>query len=157
MDWLWISIGIIAIVVGFLGCIVPIVPGPPISYVGLLLMQLTSNYSFESNFLMIWAGVTIGVTVLDYVVPAWGTKKYGGSKWGIWGSIIGLFIGMGFGPFGIIIGAFGGAVLGEMIAGKDTNDALRAGWGSFIGFLAGTLLKFIVSGMMGYYFIANLF
>jgi uncharacterized protein YqgC (DUF456 family) len=157
MDWLWISIGIIAIVVGFLGCIVPIVPGPPISYVGLLLMQLTSNYFFESNFLMIWAGVTIGVTVLDYVVPAWGTKKYGGSKWGIWGSIIGLFIGMGFGPFGIIIGAFGGAVLGEMIAGKDTNDALRAGWGSFIGFLAGTLLKFIVSGMMGYYFIANLF
>ncbi len=157
MDWLWISLGLVAIIVGFLGCIVPIIPGPPISYVGLLLLQLTEDYSFSGDFLGIWALVTIGVTVLDYVVPAWGTKKFGGSKWGIWGSIIGLFIGLSMGPFGIIIGAFGGAVLGEMIAGKDTGLALRAGWGSFIGFLLGTLIKFIASGMMGYYFIVNLF
>jgi uncharacterized protein len=90
---------------------------------------------------------------LDYIIPAWGTKKFGGSKKGVIGSILGLIIGMiFFGPLGIILGPFVGAVAGELMAGKDNSAALKAGFGSFVGFLTGTLLKLIASGMMMWYF-----
>lgn len=157
MDWIWISIGIILIVVGLLGCIVPIIPGPPISYVGLLMLQLTEEAPLTTRILLIWLGVTIAVTVLDYAVPVYGTKKYGGSKQGVWGSMIGLFIGIFFfPPIGLIVGPFLGAIIGEMIAGKDSNNALRAGFGSFVGLLFGTLLKLIASAWMVFIFFKNL-
>ncbi|MBI9035032.1 MAG: DUF456 domain-containing protein [Bacteroidales bacterium] len=158
MDWLWISIGAILMVVGLIGCILPIIPGPPISFFGLLMMQLTEKYGFSSKFILIWALVATAVTVLDYVVPVWGTKKYGGSKKGVWGSMIGLFLGLlFFPPLGIIIGPFMGAFVGELMAGKQSSDALRSGFGSFLGFLAGTLLKIIASGWMFWAFFAQLF
>lgn len=157
MEWLWIILGATLIIVGILGCILPVIPGPPISYGGLLLLQLTDDPPFEANTLLIWLGVTVVVTLLDYVVPVWGTRKYGGTKKGVWGSVIGLLVGIFFfPPVGIIVGPFLGAVLGEMIAGKQTNDALRAGFGSFVGLLAGTLLKLIASAWMGYLFFTNL-
>lgn len=157
MEWLWIILGALLIIVGILGCILPVIPGPPISYGGMLLLQLTDEPPFEANTLLIWLGVTVGVTLLDYVVPVWGTRKYGGTKKGVWGSVIGLLVGMFFfPPIGIIVGPFLGAVLGEMIAGKQSNDALRAGFGSFVGLLAGTLLKLIASAWMGYLFFTNI-
>ena len=158
MDYLLIGLGIIFLLMGIAGAILPIIPGPPLSYLGLLMLHFTSRYSFDSQFLWIWAGVTLVVYVLDYIIPAWGTKKFGGSKKGVWGSIAGLLLGMiFFPPFGIIIGPFVGAFVGELIAGKDQSAALKAGLGSFIGFLSGTLLKLIVSGMMTWYFFKELF
>ncbi|MCF8338976.1 MAG: DUF456 domain-containing protein [Bacteroidales bacterium] len=157
MEWLWIVLGGILIIIGLLGCIVPVIPGPPISYVGLILLQITDKPPFEAQTLVIWLLITIAVTLLDYVVPVWGTRKYGGTKKGVWGSVIGLVLGLFFfPPLGIIIGPFIGAVLGEMVAGKQSNDALRAGFGSFVGLLAGTLLKLIASAWMGYLFFSNL-
>ncbi|MCF8232873.1 MAG: DUF456 domain-containing protein [Bacteroidales bacterium] len=157
MEWLWIVLGGILIIIGLLGCIVPVIPGPPISYVGLILLQITDKPPFEAQTLVIWLLITIGVTLLDYVVPVWGTRKYGGTKKGVWGSVIGLVVGLFFfPPLGIIIGPFIGAVLGEMVAGKQSNDALRAGFGSFVGLLAGTLLKLIASAWMGYLFFSNI-
>ena len=157
MEWLWIVLGGILIIIGLLGCIVPVIPGPPISYVGLILLQLTDKPPFEAQTLVIWLLITIAVTLLDYVVPVWGTRKYGGTKKGVWGSVIGLLVGLFFfPPLGIIIGPFIGAVLGEMIAGKQSNDALRAGFGSFVGLLAGTLLKLIASAWMGYLFFSHI-
>ncbi|HBL75398.1 MAG: hypothetical protein A2W90_04055 [Bacteroidetes bacterium GWF2_42_66] len=112
---------------------------------------------FSGRFLIIWAVVTIVVSILDYIIPAWGTKKFGGSKRGVLGSMIGLLFGLFlFPPFGIIIGPFVGAVLGEITGGKDNKAALKAGLGSFVGFLLGTLMKLIVSGMMAWYFIAEI-
>ncbi|QIA08235.1 DUF456 domain-containing protein [Draconibacterium halophilum] len=157
MDILLIVLGSIFIISGILGCVLPIIPGPPLSYVGLLLLHFTERYQFSSKFLIIWAILTTVVYALDYVIPAWGTKRFGGSNRGIWGSIIGLVIGLFFfPPFGIIIGPFLGAVIGELTAGKESGDALKSGFGSFMGFLAGTLLKLITSGMMTWYFVKEI-
>ena len=158
MDILLIVLGLVCVVVGILGCFLPIIPGPPISYLGLLLVHWTERAEIDSNTLWIWAFVTIGVTALDYVVPIWGTKKFGGTKRGVWGSTIGLIVGLFFfPPFGIIIGPFVGAFLGEMSAGQDNKKALKAAFGSFLGFVAGTLLKLIVSGWMAWVFFTYAF
>lgn len=153
MDYILIGFGVVFIISGLLGCVVPIIPGPPLSYIGILLLHFTEKYQFSSKFLIIWAVITVVVYAIDYLIPIWGTKKFGGSKRGVWGSIIGLCIGLFFfPPFGIIIGPFLGAVIGELTAGKDSGAALKSGFGSFMGFLAGTLLKLIASGMMTWYF-----
>ncbi len=157
MEWLWIVLAGILILVGLAGCILPVIPGPPISYAGLLLLQVAKDNPFSAETMMIWLTVTIVVTLLDYVVPVWGTRKYGGSRQGVWGSIIGLLAGLFFfPPIGIVIGPFAGAILGEMIAGKNSNDAFRAGFGSFVGLMAGTLLKLIASGWMAFLYFTNL-
>lgn len=157
MEWIWIILGAILVIVGIAGCIVPIIPGPPISYGGLLLLQLTNAKPLDSRTMIIWLLVTIAVTALDYIVPIWGTKKYGGTKRGVWGSTIGLFVGIFFfPPIGIILGPFLGAIVGELSAGQDSNAAFRAGFGSFIGLLTGTILKIVASGWMAYIFFTNL-
>jgi uncharacterized protein YqgC (DUF456 family) len=156
MDIFLIIIAALLMIVGIIGCIIPALPGPPVSYVGLLLLHFTDRVQFSGKVLIIWALVAVAVTVLDFVIPAWGTKKFGGSKYGIWGSIIGLFAGLPFGPIGIIAGPFLGAVIGEMFSGKKGKESLRAGLGSFAGFMTGVFLKLVASGMMIYYFIVEL-
>lgn len=157
MDYVLIAFGILFIISGILGGVLPVLPGPPLSYVGLILLHLTERYQFSTNFLVIWGIITIVVYLLDYFIPVWGTKKFGGSKRGVWGSIIGLLVGMFlFPPFGIIVGPFAGAVLGELSGGKQSKEALRSGFGSFVGFLVGTLLKLIASGMMAWYFFVEM-
>ena len=157
MDYVLIVFGVVLIIGGILGCVLPVLPGPPLSYIGLLLLHFTQRYQFSTRFLIIWAIITTVVYVLDYVIPSLGTKKFGGSKRGIWGSMIGLVIGLFFfPPYGIIIGPFLGAIIGELTSGKDSGTALKSGFGAFIGFLAGTLLKLIASGMMTWYFFKEL-
>jgi len=157
MDYVLIFVGGLFMLIGIAGAVIPILPGPPISYAGLLLLHFTQKYQFSTKFLVLWGVVSLAVYLLDQVIPAWGTKKFGGSKQGVWGSVIGLFAGMIFlGPLGIIVGPFLGAVTGELIAGKRSPQALRSGIGSLLGFLAGTILKLIVSGMMCWYFMSKL-
>ncbi len=157
MDIFLISLGIILTITGILGCVLPFMPGPPLNYAAILLLHFTSGFQFSNRFLIIWAIVTVAIVVLDYIIPVWGTKKFGGSKQGVWGSVIGLIAGMFFfPPLGIIIGPFIGAFAGELIAGKNSKDALKSGFGSFVGFITGTVLKLIVSGMMTWYFVKEL-
>ncbi len=156
MDIFLIILAGIILLLSVLGNILPGLPGTPLGYVSFLLLQLTDKVQFSLTFLLVWAGIVILVQVLDYVVPAWGTKRFGGSKAGVWGSTIGLIIGLFFGPWGIIVGPFVGAVIGEMIQGKETTAALRAGIGSFIGLLSGTIIKMICSGFMIYYYVEAL-
>ena len=158
MDYVLIGLGIILMITGLLGCILPILPGPPLSYLGLLTLHFTERYEFSGSFLVLWGLITAFVYGLDYVIPVWGTKKFGGSKRGVWGSIIGMVIGFFFfPPLGIIFGPFFGAVIGEFSAGKDSLAAFKSGFGSFIGFFTGTILKIIASGTMTYYFGKELF
>lgn len=157
MDYVLISLGVLFMIGGILGGVLPVLPGPPLSYVGLLLLHFTERYQFSTRFLVIWAIITVVVYALDYIIPAYGTKRFGGSKRGVWGSIIGLVVGLFFfPPFGIIAGPFLGAVIGELTSGKDSGSALKSGFGSFVGFLTGTLLKLITSGMMTWYFFKEL-
>lgn len=154
IDILWIVLGSAALLLGLAGCILPIIPGPPVAYLGLLALQLTADKPFSGQFLLYWGLAVAAVTVLDYVVPVYGTKKFGGTKQGVWGSTIGLFAGLIFmGPFGIILGPFIGALIGEYIAGQESKRAWKAAFGSFIGFLAGVVAKFAVVIAMGYHFI----
>jgi uncharacterized protein YqgC (DUF456 family) len=154
MDTLLIISGVILLVAGIAGCVLPVLPGPPLSYVALLFLHFTGKYQLSVKFLITWAVITILVSIIDYLVPVWGAKKFGASNRGVWGSVIGLVAGLFiFPPLGIIIGPFIGAVIGEMTAGKEANQALKAGCGSFVGFFTGVLLKLIASGLMTWYFI----
>jgi hypothetical protein len=152
MDWLLLVLTIILLITGILGCFLPVLPGPPLSYIGLLLIHFSDFAQFETSTLVILGIVTIIVQILDYVVPIWGTKKFGGTKYGTWGSIIGLLVGLLFlpplGPFGIFTvlgGPFFGAYIGETMGGSDKRKSLRAAFGTFIGFLAGTFIKIVTS------------
>jgi uncharacterized protein len=157
MDVLWIILGSILMLVGLVGCVLPFLPGPPLCFIGLWIQQLKDEKPFTSNFLWIWAGLTVAVLVLEYVIPAYGTKKFGGSKYGMWGCIIGMVAGFWMGPLGIIIGPFAGALVGELVYNADSQNALRAALGSFVGFLFGTVLKLSACGVMTYYFVKSIF
>ena len=155
MDYVLIISGGVLLIAGIIGCFLPVLPGPPLAFFGLLIQQLKSISPFSNRFIIIFLTITILVTVLDYVIPVYGTKKFGGSKYGVWGSIAGLLIGLWFGPLGIIAGPFIGALIGELIVSKDSTIAMKAAIGSFIGFLAGTFLKLMVCFAMVWYWIAS--
>ena len=148
MDILLLIIAGLCIVAGIIGCIVPGLPGTPIAYAGLWIAQATDRVDFGWKMLLIWGIVTVVVSVLDYFIPAWGTRRYGGTRYGVWGSIIGVFAGIFLGLGGVIFGPLLGAFVGELIGGKEAREALKAGWGSFIGLLFGTIIKLICCGIM---------
>ncbi len=161
MDIVLAIAGILLIATGFLGSALPVLPGPPLAWAGFLLLRWTDfisdhNSAYE-NTLWILLFVVIVVTILDYVVPIWGTKKWGGSKAGMWGATIGLVVGLFLGPPGIIIGPFIGAFVAELITGKKEKEALRAGWGSFLGFLFGVGLKLMTCGVLLFFFVYYVF
>lgn len=156
MDWLWITLGIILVLIGIAGSILPVLPGPPIAYAGVLIQQLRDPNPFSSKFLWIWAGIVVVSLVLDFIIPAWGTKKFGGTRYGVWGCTLGFILAFWMGPWGIIIGPFLGAFVGEMIAGQDSRKSFRAALGSFVGFLVGSLLKMTICFMLLYFVIKSI-
>jgi uncharacterized protein YqgC (DUF456 family) len=158
LEGIAIAIGSILMLLGLAGSILPILPGPPLSFIGLFLLALSKHFSppLTPTLVIIMAVVTILVVVMDYIIPLLGAKRYGASKWGVWGSVLGMVIGMFWSPFGMLAGAFIGAVAAELLAGKKHWEALRAGWGVVMGTLFATVLRLGVSGMMTYYFVLAL-
>ncbi len=158
MDYFLLALAIILIIAGLLGCVLPIIPGPPLSFLGILVLHFTKFADYTTNFLLLLAFIAILVTVLDYIVPIWGTKRFGGTKAGMWGATIGMIIGMIFlGPLGLILGPLAGAIIGESIQGANNKNALRAGMGAFIGFLTGVGLKLAASIYITWHFIKGAF
>jgi len=148
MDILLLILGFLFMLIGILGSFLPALPGPPVSWVGLFLLYLTKAIPNDWVVLGITLAIAIIVFALDYIIPAVGTKKFGGTKSGMIGTLIGLLIALIFpifGIFGIIIWPFVGALVGELINKADSKTALKAAFGSFIGFLTGTFLKFVVT------------
>jgi len=159
VEVLAIVVGSILLLLGIAGCILPVLPGPPLSFAGLFLLALTRHFAppLTVPLLVVMAGAALGAVVLDYILPAVGVKKYGASKWGVRGSLIGMLLGiLFFPPLGIFVGALAGAVIGEWLALRQAGAALRAGWGVFVGTLFGVVLKLAASGVITYYFVAAL-
>ena len=113
MDYVWLGLAIVMMIVGIAGCLLPVLPGPPLTYLGLVVLHFTKFGPISKNLFIILGVVAVVVTVIDYVVPIWGTRQFGGSKYGMRGATVGLIIGLFLGPFGIIMGPFIGAVVGE--------------------------------------------
>mgnify|MGYP003412940337 FL=1 len=147
MEYFLLILGLLLMIVGIIGSLLPALPGPPVSWVGILLLYFCPG--METNYWLLGITLVIAVVIgiLDYVIPAKGTKYFGGSKYGIWGTNIGLVVGI-FAPipFGFLIGPFVGALVGELIYNsQEKGRAFKAATGSFIGFLAGTFMKVLVS------------
>jgi len=144
MDVLIYVLSFLLLVGGIVGCVLPILPGAPLGYAGLLLLHFTGRADFSTTQLVTWLIIVVILQVVDFITPLLGSKYTGGSEFGNRGCVAGTLIGMFFLPWGIIVGPFIGAVAGEMLGGSDLSHAIRAGIGSLIGFLVGTLLKVIV-------------
>lgn len=157
MDILLLFLGLICMILGIIGAFLPILPGPLTSWLGLLILSLTTAVPKDWTFLGITLAIAVLVWILDYFIPAMGTKRFGGSTYGVYGTTIGLLIGLISPiPFGILIGAFIGAFIGEMMHdNKDTNRALKASFGSLLGFFVSASLKFGVALVYFWFFIST--
>jgi len=159
LDIALIILGFLCALTGLVGCIFPIIPGPPLSFLALILLSLARNWEpFSSTFLLIMGGLAVLVSILEYVVPVVGAKKYGASKPGIWISMIGMLVGvLFFPPWGMLIGAFLGALAGEVLAGKKGRKSLQAAWGVFVGNVVSIGFKLAYSGVIIFFFVKEMF
>lgn len=148
MDYILLALAAILMLVGVLGSFLPMLPGIPLSWGGLLVLHLTSAIPFNYTFLGITLLITIIIFALQYAIPAIGTRYLGGSKQGMWGATIGLFAGIFIPvPFAILLTPFVGAYIGEILNKADSRTALKAASGSFIGLLASTFMEFVVTAI----------
>jgi len=152
------ALAVVCLLAGLIGCIAPILPGPPLSFAGLILAWAASGWSTEvlGGWTVLVLGLaTVVVTVLDLLAPVIGARRYGATSAGVWGSVVGMILGIaGFlpvGPLGMLVGAFLGAWVGELVAGQEGAAALRAAWGVFVGTVVGIVLKLIVSLAISYF------
>ena len=158
MNVFLIIIGLILAITGMVGCILPVLPGPLLSLCALILLSWIKNWQiFGQTFWVLMGAVTVLLMLLDYVAPALGAKKYGASKRGLWGSVIGMIIGIFFiPPWGMIVGAFIGALVGELASGKSGRNALRAGWGILVGNVMVVGLKLAFTAVVLFYYIKEM-
>jgi uncharacterized protein len=158
LDIIYSTSGALLLLAGFAGCILPVIPGPPIALAGLILAYFSSFSVISGNTLIYSSIAVVVVTVLDIVAPLIFTKKFGGTKYGLYGATAGLVVGLFFGPFGIIAGPFVGAFAGEMLKDmKDSKKAFRSAWATFIGFMFGTGIKLITVGVLIWIYVASFF
>lgn len=154
-------LALVAAVFGIVGSIMPGLPGPPVSWVGMLLVffaEKGTDNPMTLTALIVWLVITVVVSILDYVVPAWTTRAAGGHKAASTGALIGLLAGIFLTPIGMIAGALLGAFIGElMVTDKGVFAAFKAGLGAFVGFIFGTGLKLITSGIMCYLIVKIIF
>ncbi len=149
MDIFFLILGFIFVILGIIGSFLPILPGPLTGWVGLLFLYLTKIIPFDWTFLGITLAIAVIIWILDYFIPAYGTKRFGGTKYGVYGTTIGLIVGLLSPiPFGMLLGAFFGAFIGELLYdNKDTKRAFKASLGAFVGFLASATIKFSIAAI----------
>ena len=175
LDVFLILMGILCLITGLAGCFLPVIPGPPVAYAGLLLLHFTDKVQYSATQLLLWLLIVVivqvldyfvpmpvsythkrQVQVLDYFVPMLGSKYSGGTHWGTRGCLAGTLIGLFFMPWGIVLGSFLGAFIGELFGGRETRQALKSGLGSLFGFLFGTVLKCVLCGYFAWEFASAL-
>ncbi len=151
MEVLLLIVGFACLLLGLAGAILPI-PGPALSFVGLLILHFTAFVSFSNTVLISFGVLVTAMAVLDFYIPILGTKKFGGTKYGAIGAILGMIIGIFVLPgIGLLIGTFLGALVAELIGGLNFKSALKSAIGSFIGFITGVVMQVILClVMIGY-------
>ena len=155
-EFILISGGILLLLIGVLGAFIPVLPGPPLSFGGFLMFYFSKSATILPQTLFVFGILTVLITLLDYLLPIWGTKAGKGSKHGVFGATLGLVIGIiFFPPWGVIPGPVLGAWLAERVNGKNNREAVRSAFGSFSGLLLGTIFKFVVSIAMIWYAVAG--
>lgn len=153
MDTVLIIIGALLLVGGLLGSVLPVLPGPPLSFLGLLTLRFLETPAIGDNGLIIWGLIAAFITILDYYLPVWTAGRMGGSKLAVWGATLGLILGLFLGPAGVILGPLLGAITGELLAGKPFDQAFRTGVWAFIGFAGGILVKIVYALAAGFKFV----
>lgn len=161
LDFALLVLGAGCLLVGFAGCLLPILPGPPIAYLALPCLGLATDWAEPGGTeLLVLGAVAAVVTVLDFAIPVLGAKRYGASRTGIWFAMLGMVAGFFvpvLPPFNVILGTFVGAFLGETLAGKQDREAMRAAWGTFVGTLFGTFLKVAACAAIAWSFVKGAF
>jgi uncharacterized protein YqgC (DUF456 family) len=158
MDIFVLIICILLIFTGFIGCFVPVLPGPPICLLSIVLIKLTHyGNSVSWHWVLTFTVIILIITFLEYLLQVWGAKKFGGSTAGIIGAIVGTIAGLFFLPLGIIVFPFLGAFAGEFITGTSAKKSLKSAFGTFVGFLCATGLKVIVCLWVAVYFAQAMF
>ena len=153
MNTVYICLGWLLIAIGVIGCVMPILPGPLIAYVALFTAKACGDHSVPSFSVLLVAALVTGiVTLLDYIVPALGAKKFHCSRLGIIGSAVGTLVGLFFLPFGVVVGPFFGALIGESASGKNLGQASFGALGAFLGFMFGVVIKLMCCGYIAYCF-----
>jgi len=146
LDLFLLVLGFIFCLIGIIGTFLPIIPGPVMSWLGILVLNLTSIIEFNLKFVLITLTIAVSIGILDYFIPILGVKKLGGTRSGQIGTTVGLIVALLIlGPIGIIVGPFMGALLGEISTKKSFQDSIRPALGSFIGVIAGSIIKFLIS------------
>ena len=146
MDILLIITASLLMLLGLIGSFLPVLPGPLTSWFGLLIAHFTAAIPMNKPFLIITLIIAVLIWLLDYIIPAIGTKYFGGSRYGMIGATLGLLFGLLAPiPGGIIIGPFVGALIGEFLNNNSSKIAVKAAFGSFIGFLSSAFIKFVVA------------
>jgi uncharacterized protein YqgC (DUF456 family) len=150
-------LALICFVLGVAGSLLPALPGAPLIFAGILGFGFVAGFSqFTWPFILGQALLALSTFVFDYIASLFGIKKFGRSKAAIWGAVIGVIVGIFIGPLGLILGPAAGAILAELITGKKTSQAIRSGFGGFVGFFLGTLSKLIIAGIMIAWFIIRI-
>ena len=148
MDIIYLVLAYVCAFIGLVGSIVPVLPGPPIGYVTLILLYFCNSAEISGWTLLIMGVLMVVVTIFDYVAPAWMTKLKGGSKYSTYGAMIGLVVGLFLGPLGVIIGPFAGAFIGELIANSSNSQAFKVALTSFYAFLITTGVKLLYGAVV---------
>jgi len=151
-------LGSAIVVAGLLGCIVPVIPGPPVAYIALLLVSWAGGWNVYALWvLIVMAVAAVGAAVLDSILPIVTSRRSGAGKAGIWGSVLGMLVGtVFFPPFGTVIGAFLGALVGELLVMRKGRNPMKAALGVFTGTMLATVVKLSVSGVTAVLFVRGL-
>lgn len=148
METVLYILAVVLPIIGIAGCFLPVIPGPPVAFLGMLALQFSDKHPFSVHVIVIMAAVSLVVTVADYIAPVLSAKKFGGSRWGAWGCVLGTVIGL-FVPMGLLYMPFVGAFVGEIVnnniqkSDSDISQAFKAACGAFVGFVGATFLKLI--------------
>ena len=143
-------ITLLIMAIGLVGTVLPVIPGILLIYAGYLLYGFATGWEAYGLIVIVgWSVVTALVLLLDVFAGAIGARKYGATRFGTWGSLIGGVIGaLAAGFPGLILGPFVGATAGELLRGRSHREALRSGWGTFLGFMAGSVIKIAIGVVM---------